>query len=102
MVYNEFIADRNHVHMNSTKWYTLTEFVKYLGREGLCKVDETPKGWYISLIHRDPVEEIEEQKRLARRKAEKVRTCLVSLPPPWALISRLLWCVKSSRATAGM
>jgi Domain of Kin17 curved DNA-binding protein len=71
-VYNEFIADRHHIHMNSTKWYTLTDFVKYLGREGLCKVDETPKGWFISLIHRDPVEEIEEQKRLARRKAEKV------------------------------
>jgi orotate phosphoribosyltransferase-like protein len=28
VVYNEFIADRNHVHMNSTKWLTLTEFVK--------------------------------------------------------------------------
>lgn len=73
VVYNEFIADRHHIHMNSTKWYTLTDFVKFLGREGLCKVDETPKGWFISLIHRDPVEEIEEQKRLARRKAEKVR-----------------------------
>eukprot|EP00884_Botryococcus_braunii_P011436 jgi/Botrbrau1/20293/Bobra.31_1s0071.1 len=71
VVYNEFIADRHHIHMNSTKWYTLTDFVKFLGREGLCKVDETPKGWFISLIHRDPVEEIEEQKRLARRKAEK-------------------------------
>jgi DNA/RNA-binding protein KIN17 len=33
-VYNEFIADKYHVHMNSTKWYTLTEFVKYLGKTG--------------------------------------------------------------------
>jgi hypothetical protein len=39
--------------MNSTKWLTLTEFIKYLGREGKCKVDETPKGWFITLIHRD-------------------------------------------------
>lgn len=37
-VYNEFITDKHHVHMNSTKWLTLTEFVKYLGREGKCKV----------------------------------------------------------------
>ena len=42
--------------MNSTKWLTLTEFVKYLGREGKCKVEETPKGWYITLIHKDPAE----------------------------------------------
>ena len=33
-VYNEYIQDRHHIHMNSTKWLTLTEFVKYLGREG--------------------------------------------------------------------
>jgi hypothetical protein len=50
VVYNEFIADRNHVHMNSTRWLTLTEFVKHLGREGKCKVEETEKGWFITLI----------------------------------------------------
>jgi hypothetical protein len=50
VVYNEFIADRNHIHMNSTCWLTLTEFVKYLGREGKCKVEETEKGWFITLI----------------------------------------------------
>lgn len=33
-VYNEYINDRHHVHMNSTKWLTLTEFVKYLGKTG--------------------------------------------------------------------
>jgi DNA/RNA-binding protein KIN17 len=33
-VYNELIADKHHIHMNATQWLTLTEFVKYLGREG--------------------------------------------------------------------
>ena len=33
-VYQEYINDRDHVHMNSTQWETLTEFVKWLGREG--------------------------------------------------------------------
>jgi hypothetical protein len=56
VVYNEYINDRNHVHMNSTKWLTLTEFVKHLGRTGQCKVEETPKGWFITLIHRDEME----------------------------------------------
>jgi hypothetical protein len=52
-VYNEYIQDKQHIHMNSTKWLTLTDYVKYLGREGFCKVEETQKGWYISVIHRD-------------------------------------------------
>lgn len=49
VVYNEYISDRHHIHMNSTKWATLTEFVKYLGRTGKCKVEET-KGWFITYI----------------------------------------------------
>jgi Domain of Kin17 curved DNA-binding protein len=53
-VYNEFIQDKHHIHMNSTTWLTLTEYVKYLGREGMCTVEETEKGWFIRLIHRDP------------------------------------------------
>lgn len=53
VVYNEYIADRHHVHMNSTRWATLTEFVKHLGRTGKCKVEETPKGWFMTYIDRD-------------------------------------------------
>lgn len=51
VVYNEYIQDKHHVHMNSTQWLTLTDFVKHLGREGICKVEETPKGWFITLVH---------------------------------------------------
>lgn len=34
IVYQEYIAYREHIHMNSTQWETLTEFIKWLGREG--------------------------------------------------------------------
>jgi DNA/RNA-binding protein KIN17 len=71
VVYNEYIQDRHHVHMNSTKWLTLTEFVKYLGREGKCKVEDTPKGWYITLIQKDPFEGLEGQKREKRDRSEQ-------------------------------
>jgi len=71
VVYNEFINDRHHIHMNSTKWLSLTEFVKYLGRTGKCKVDETPKGWFISLIQKDPLKELDDEKRIRRATAEK-------------------------------
>jgi len=38
--------------MNATRWETLTEFVKWLGREGKCVVDETEKGWFVAYIDR--------------------------------------------------
>ncbi|KAI8469246.1 MAG: splicing factor-like protein [Monoraphidium minutum] len=71
-VYNEYIQDKHHIHMNATKWLTLTEFVKHLGREGLCKVEETPKGWFITLVHEDPADKLASDKRakIARREEE--------------------------------
>ncbi|KAG0374650.1 hypothetical protein BGX24_010127 [Mortierella sp. AD032] len=62
LVYQEFISDRTHLHMNSTKWATLSEFTMYLGKEGLAIVDETPKGWFMQWIDNSP-------KTLARQEA---------------------------------
>lgn len=53
-VYQEYIADKNHIHMNATRWVTLTEFVKTLGRAGIARVDETDKGWFIAWIDNSP------------------------------------------------
>lgn len=53
-VYQEYIADKSHLHMNSTRWVTLTEFVKHLGRSGIAKVDETEKGWFLAWIDSSP------------------------------------------------
>ncbi|XWS74977.1 hypothetical protein CRYUN_Cryun01aG0045200 [Craigia yunnanensis] len=97
VVYNEFINDRHHVHMNSTEWATLTDFVKYLGRTGKCKVEETPKGWFITYIDRDSetlfkekmknkrikldmVEEEKQEKEIQKQieKAEQLKTPLES------------------------
>ena len=40
--------------MNATRWVTLTEFIKFLGRAGIAHVDETDKGWFIAWIDRSP------------------------------------------------
>ncbi|BES87716.1 Domain of Kin17 curved DNA-Hypothetical protein protein [Nesidiocoris tenuis] len=66
-IYQEYITDRNHLHMNATQWETLTDFVKWLGREGKCVVDETEKGWFVTYIDRDP-ETIRQQEAIARRE----------------------------------
>lgn len=69
--YQEYIQDRNHVHMNATQWETLTEFVKWLGREGYCVVDETEKGWYVTYIDRDPETLLRQKQREKKEKHEK-------------------------------
>jgi hypothetical protein len=53
-VYQEYIGDKGHLHMNATRWVTLTEFVKHLGRTGVARVDETEKGWFIAWIDNSP------------------------------------------------
>ena len=53
-VYQEYIGDKHHIHMNATIWTSLTEICKYLGKEGKVTADETEKGWFIQYIDRDP------------------------------------------------
>jgi DNA/RNA-binding protein KIN17 len=48
--YQQYISDKEHIHMNSTKWPSLTEFAKHLGREGLCRVEEGERGVEIAFI----------------------------------------------------
>lgn len=69
-VYQEVIQDRDHVHMNATKWITLSEFVQYLGKTGKCVVEETERGWYVTYINRDPLllKRQEAQERKARNE----------------------------------
>lgn len=40
--------------MNSTKWPSLTEFAKFLGREGICRVEENDKGLHVAWIDNSP------------------------------------------------
>ncbi|CAM9324401.1 unnamed protein product, partial [Heterosigma akashiwo] len=57
--------------MNSTKWETLTVFIKYLGKKGAIVADQTERGWFIQWIDRDP--ETLRRQALAekRQKADK-------------------------------
>ncbi|XP_030746982.1 DNA/RNA-binding protein KIN17 [Sitophilus oryzae] len=70
-VYQEYISDRDHVHMNGTRWVTLTGFVKWLGKTGQCVVDETEKGWFITYIDRSPETVEKEEKKKKKLKMDK-------------------------------
>lgn len=71
LVYQEHIQDRNHLHMNATQWSSLTDFVKYLGREGICEVEDTEKGWFITWIDRRPETLARKEAELRKARAER-------------------------------
>ncbi|KAI1452690.1 domain of Kin17 curved DNA-binding protein-domain-containing protein [Annulohypoxylon moriforme] len=64
--YQNYIANKEHIHMNATKWHSLTDFAKHLGREGICKVEETDKGISIAWVDDSP--EALRRKEAVRRK----------------------------------
>ncbi|OAA64599.1 c2h2 finger domain containing protein [Niveomyces insectorum RCEF 264] len=67
--YQEYIARREHIHMNATRWTSLTDLAKYLGREGICRVEENDKGLFISWIDTSP-EALRRQEALRRKEAQ--------------------------------
>lgn len=73
MVYQEYIKDRDHLHMNATKWTTLSEFVKDLGKEGFCKVQDRDDGWWLSFIDRAAAEKEQRAREMDRRRLAQER-----------------------------
>lgn len=68
-IYQEYIKDRDHVHLNATRWITLTGLAKWMGRKGIAHVEETEKGWFVTYIDREH-ETLEKEK--SRHKKEKL------------------------------
>jgi len=71
VVYQQYISDKQHVHMNSTCWVTLTSYVRHLGRTGKAIIDETEKGWYITWCLKDPETEAKEKRAAKKEKMAK-------------------------------
>lgn len=80
-VYQEYIKDKDHVHMSGTSWTSLTGFVTFLGRSGMAKVDtegthvwngEERPTWWVEYIDRDP-KTVAKQNKAKWRKEEEAR-----------------------------
>lgn len=67
--YQEYISNKEHIHMNATRWQSLTEFAKYLGREGICRVEEDEKGINIAWIDSSP-EALRRQNALRKKELQ--------------------------------
>ncbi|KAI5957668.1 hypothetical protein KGF57_002934 [Candida theae] len=75
--YQEYIRQRDHVHMNVTRWKSLTSFVKHLGQHGLVKVtrindsEEDSEGFNLEIRLIDS-REVEKFKSKADEERERV------------------------------
>ncbi len=67
--YQQYIADKQHVHMNATRWPSLTEFAKHLGREGICRVEDNDKGLHIAWIDSSP-EALRRQEAIRKKERQ--------------------------------
>lgn len=52
------------MHMNATRWHSLSEFIKFLGRDGVVRVEEGERGLEVAWVDNSPD---------ALRRAEAVR-----------------------------
>ncbi|KAJ5261305.1 KIN17-like protein [Penicillium angulare] len=52
--YQEIVADKEHIHMNATEFSSLNQFAQYLGKNGICRVEETEKGIFVSWVDNSP------------------------------------------------
>ncbi|KAH6641464.1 domain of Kin17 curved DNA-binding protein-domain-containing protein [Chaetomium tenue] len=64
--YQEVIARRDHVHLNATRWHSLTDFVKHISREGIVRAEEKEDGTFIAWIDDSP--EAMKRREAVRRK----------------------------------
>jgi DNA/RNA-binding protein KIN17 len=69
IVYQEIILNPEHVHINATRWTNLTNYVKYLGKEGFCKVEQDGDDWYLTMP--DKKLAVEREKSLKKAVAER-------------------------------
>lgn len=53
-VFQEYIKERDHIHMNGTRWVTLTDFCNWLDQQGIVKAEESERGVMITYIDNDP------------------------------------------------
>ncbi|KAK3899093.1 domain of Kin17 curved DNA-binding protein-domain-containing protein [Staphylotrichum tortipilum] len=64
--YQEVIARKDHTHLNATKWHSLTDFVKYISREGIVRAEEKEDGIFIAWVDDSP--EAMKRREAVRRK----------------------------------
>lgn len=75
-VYQDYISDRSHTHMNATRWHTLSGFIQWLGKTGYCKIDfvEEKNQWFLEYVDNSPetLQRKAEQEKLKKARKDDI------------------------------
>lgn len=69
--YQEYIQDKDHVHLNWTRWKTLSGFVRYLGSSGLCTVQVSDPSLPDSDLEKFTIAYIKKGEHREKKRPEK-------------------------------
>ncbi|KAF2131714.1 zinc finger protein-like protein RTS2 [Dothidotthia symphoricarpi CBS 119687] len=72
--YQLYIFEKEHVHLNATRWASLTEFTKHLGREGICHVKEDEKDGLMIAWRDTSVAAVKRKEEIAEQEAAEARS----------------------------
>ncbi|KAL0218723.1 hypothetical protein P9112_004376 [Eukaryota sp. TZLM1-RC] len=77
-VYNLLIRDKHHVHLNATRWTSVSGFVQYLAKTGKAVIEPHPvRGWWIQYVdkvaeERDMRAQLLKEQEVSRSFADRV------------------------------
>jgi len=74
-VFQDYIKDKQHIHMNATRWTSLTEFAEWLSEKGYVKIDHSERGILITYIDRDP--ETLRRQELEAKRAQQAKEAAI-------------------------
>ncbi|KAJ3393219.1 hypothetical protein HDU92_007914 [Lobulomyces angularis] len=67
-IYQEYIQDKQHMHMNATRWSSFRDLANYMKKKGLCDYEDSDRGIIITWIDNSPHAL---ERRAAMEKKEK-------------------------------
>lgn len=70
-VFQEYIKERDHIHLNGTRWTSLTEFAYWLAENNIVKVEESERGVLITYVDNDP--ETLRRQELDAKRSQKAK-----------------------------
>lgn len=73
-IYQEYITDKASIHLNATKWSTLTAFINDMENKGKIETKiQNQKEIFIRIIDLDPNKKLSDEKKIRFQKTEEIK-----------------------------
>jgi DNA/RNA-binding protein KIN17 len=62
-LYQEHILDPEHMHLNATRWSSLTDYIMWMGRQGDARVEQGNHGLVVTFIDKQSLQKEQKEKQ---------------------------------------